>query len=48
MKVTLYHGSYIAVKSPMVSVGRRELDFGPGFMSRACVTKPNDGHSVYV
>ena len=31
MKVTLYHGSFIAVKSPLVSVGRRELDFGPGF-----------------
>lgn len=31
MKVILYHGSFIAVKSPLVSVGRRELDFGPGF-----------------
>ena len=28
---TLYHGSYISVPSPLTGVGRRELDFGPGF-----------------
>ena len=28
---TLYHGSYTAVESPLTGVGRRELDFGPGF-----------------
>ncbi|MBO4662698.1 MAG: DUF3990 domain-containing protein [Bacteroidaceae bacterium] len=27
----LYHGSYISVPSPLTGVGRRELDFGPGF-----------------
>lgn len=27
----LYHGSYIAVPTPLTGVGRRELDFGPGF-----------------
>lgn len=28
---TLYHGSSVSVPSPLTSVGRRELDFGPGF-----------------
>ena len=28
---TLYHGSYLSVPEPLTSVGRRELDFGPGF-----------------
>ena len=27
----LYHGSYISVPSPLTGVGRKELDFGPGF-----------------
>ena len=31
MKQTLYHGSYLSVPYPLTSVGRRELDFGPGF-----------------
>lgn len=31
MTQTLYHGSYTAVPSPLTGVGRRELDFGPGF-----------------
>lgn len=31
MNQTLYHGSFVAVESPLVGVGRRELDFGPGF-----------------
>jgi hypothetical protein len=31
MKITLYHGSYVSVVEPLVNVGRRELDFGPGF-----------------
>lgn len=38
MNQILYHGSYIAVEAPLVSVGRRELDFGPGF----CVTNLRD------
>lgn len=29
--MTLYHGSYVSVPSPLTGVGRRELDFGPGF-----------------
>ena len=29
--ITLYHGSYMSVPSPLTGVGRRELDFGPGF-----------------
>ena len=29
--MTLYHGSHVAVTSPLVSVGRRYLDFGQGF-----------------
>jgi hypothetical protein len=28
---TLYHGSFVVVQHPLVNVGRRELDFGPGF-----------------
>lgn len=28
---TLYHGSYLSVPAPLTGVGRRELDFGPGF-----------------
>ena len=29
--ITLYHGSYVSVPSPLAGVGRRVLDFGPGF-----------------
>ena len=29
--ITLYHGSFVSVPSPITGVGRRELDFGPGF-----------------
>ena len=29
--MTLYHGSYMSVPTPLTGVGRRELDFGPGF-----------------
>lgn len=29
--ITLYHGSYIAVKSPLVGPGRKKVDFGQGF-----------------
>ena len=28
---TLYHGSYTTVSQPLAKVGRRNLDFGPGF-----------------
>lgn len=31
MSITLYHGSFVVVEEPLVNVGRRELDFGPGF-----------------
>lgn len=27
----LYHGSDIVIEKPLSDVGRRELDFGPGF-----------------
>ena len=27
----LYHGSFVSVPSPLTGVGRKELDFGPGF-----------------
>ncbi len=27
----VYHGSVVVVKEPLVSVGRRNLDFGLGF-----------------
>ncbi len=29
--ITLYHGSYIAVDSPLVGLGRKKVDFGQGF-----------------
>ncbi|MBR4388272.1 MAG: DUF3990 domain-containing protein [Prevotella sp.] len=29
--MTLYHGSFVSVPHPLTGVGRRELDFGPGF-----------------
>ena len=29
--ITLYHGSYIAVSSPLVGLGRKKVDFGQGF-----------------
>lgn len=29
--IILYHGSYVSVPAPLTGVGRRELDFGPGF-----------------
>ena len=28
---TLYHGSTVVVEHPLVNVGRKDLDFGPGF-----------------
>ena len=28
---TLYHGSSVSVPAPLTGVGRKELDFGPGF-----------------
>ena len=28
---TLFHGSYQSIPAPLTGVGRRELDFGPGF-----------------
>jgi len=31
MTITLYHGSYIEVKNPLVNIGRKNLDFGQGF-----------------
>lgn len=30
-KQTLYHGSTVVVEHPLVSIGRKDLDFGPGF-----------------
>ena len=29
--ISLYHGSYIAVPSPLVGLGRKNVDFGQGF-----------------
>ena len=30
-KQTLYHGSNVIVEQPLVSIGRKDLDFGSGF-----------------
>ena len=29
--ITLFHGSFTPIELPLVSVGRKKLDFGPGF-----------------
>lgn len=29
--ITLFHGSYIAVTSPLIGLGRKKVDFGQGF-----------------
>lgn len=29
--MTLYHGSYVAVPTPLVKLGRKKVDFGQGF-----------------
>lgn len=29
--ITLYHGTYLPVSRPLAKVGRKNLDFGPGF-----------------
>lgn len=42
MKQTLYHGSYLSVPSPLTGVGRRELDFGPGFYVTSLREQAND------
>lgn len=31
MGMTLYHGSSVIVEQPLANIGRRDLDFGPGF-----------------
>lgn len=30
-KQTLFHGSNVVVEHPLVNIGRKDLDFGPGF-----------------
>ena len=29
--IELYHGSNVIIDNPLVNIGRKELDFGPGF-----------------
>lgn len=29
--ITLYHGTYLSIPEPLAKVGRKKLDFGPGF-----------------
>ena len=29
--ITLFHGSYISVSTPLVKLGRKKVDFGQGF-----------------
>lgn len=29
--ITLYHGSYLSISSPLVKIGRKKVDFGQGF-----------------
>lgn len=37
--ITLYHGSYIAVPTPFVGLGRKKVDFGQGFYHQEIVDK---------
>lgn len=41
--ITLYHGSYIAIASPLVGLGRKKVDFGQVFISLICMTKQKPG-----
>lgn len=43
--MTLFHGSYTSVELPSVSVGRKRLDFGPGFYL-ASIQKLHHGHKL--
>ncbi len=57
---TLYHGSYVSIPAPLTGVGRRELDFGPGFYvtslreqaerwaRRVCVVRAVDTPLIYI
>ena len=29
--ITLYHGTYLPIPAPLAKIGRKNLDFGPGF-----------------
>lgn len=29
--ITLFHGSYVPVQTPLVKLGRKKVDFGQGF-----------------
>ena len=29
--ITLYHGTHLSIPEPLAKVGRKNLDFGPGF-----------------
>ena len=58
--MTLYHGSSVSVSEPLTGVGRRELDFGPGFYltnlreqaerwaRRVCIVRAADSRQAIV
>lgn len=37
----VYHGSNVAVESPLTGIGRRNLDFGGGEVSAFCGIRSN-------
>lgn len=37
--ITLFHGSYIAVTTPFVGLGRKKVDFGQGFYLTSLLTQ---------
>lgn len=43
MRRVVYHGSIVEIVSPMVDVGRENLDFGKGFYVTAFVLKQKPG-----
>jgi hypothetical protein len=41
--ITFYHGSDMEVQQPLAKAGRRNLDFGQGFISQTSRNKPKPG-----
>ena len=40
--ITLYHGTYTSIPTPLAKVGRKNLDFGPGFYLTSIASQARD------
>ncbi|MBO5665471.1 MAG: DUF3990 domain-containing protein [Bacteroidaceae bacterium] len=40
--ITLYHGTYTSIPAPLAKVGRKNLDFGPGFYLTSIASQARD------